>query len=128
MFEAVLCDVDSLSQTNLFFDSAIVLIAEYSRMASQRQCRHEGPSMRLKSTLKVFLQVLGAVYILMAEGEKSRGKAFPLVGFLSYLDSRSNQTQAVFGKKIGLQLTSLNGGLQGDHRETDTLTSASHTD
>ena len=36
-------------------------------------------------------------------GEKSIGKALLLVGFLSYLDSRTNQTQAVlFGEKMDL--------------------------
>ena len=32
---------------------------------------------------------------VMAGGEKTIGKALPLVGFLSYLDSRTYHTQAV---------------------------------
>ena len=35
----------------------------------------------------------------MAGGEKSIGKALLLVGFLSYLDTRTNQTQVVLLKK-----------------------------
>ena len=34
-------------------DSATALISEYSMMASQRQCRHDEPSLRLKSTAKI---------------------------------------------------------------------------
>ena len=36
---------------------------------------------------------------VMAGGEKSIGKALLLVGFLSYVDSRANQTQAVLLEK-----------------------------
>ena len=37
--------------------------------------------------------------LVMGGGEKSIGKALQLVGFLSYLDSRTNQTQAVILEK-----------------------------
>ena len=37
---------------------------------------------------------------VMAGGEKSIGKALPLVGFLSYLDSRTYDTKAVLLEKF----------------------------
>ena len=56
----------------------------------------------------------------MAGGEKPIGKALLLVGFLSYLDPRTNQTQAVLsGEKIGHRFTSLHGELRVSHRQTD---------
>ena len=78
-------------------------------MASQRQCRHERSSLRLKRTAKLFLQAPGA--FVMVGGGKLIGKALLLVGFTSYLDSRNYQTQAVhLGEKIGLLFISLHGG------------------
>ena len=58
---------------------------------------------------------------VMMGGEKSIAEARLLVGFLSYLDSRTCQTQAVIlGKKIALPFTSLHGGLRVGHRHTHT--------
>ena len=52
----------------------------------------------------------------MAGGEKSIGKTLLLVGFLSYIDLR---TQVVILEKIGPPFTSLHGELRVDHRHTD---------
>ena len=111
-------------QVQFFFGSGTALISESSRIASQRQCCQERPSLRFKGTAKFFLQAPGAVYICNGGGEKSIGKALLLVGFLSYLESRTNQTQAVFWKEIGPPFTSLHGELRVGHRQTDTLTDA----
>ena len=56
----------------------------------------------------------------MAGGEKSIGKALlPDGGGLSYLDSRTSQTQAVLLGKIGPPFTSLHGELRDKHRQTE---------
>ena len=59
---------------------------------------------------------------LMAGGEKSIGKALLLVGFLSYLDSRTIQTQADLLGKNGPPFTSLHDELRVGHRQTNRLT------
>ena len=54
---------------------------------------------------------------VMAGGEKSIRKALLLVGFLSYLDSRTNQAQAVLSEKSGPPFTSRHGELLVGHRQ-----------
>ena len=60
----------------------------------------------------------------MAGGEKLIGKALLLVGFLSYLDLHTNQTQAVlFGKKLDLHSPPFMVSYESvTDRLTDTLT------
>ena len=53
----------------------------------------------------------------MAGAEKSIGKALLQVRFLSYLDSRTNQTQAVLLEKSGPPFTSRHGELLVGHRQ-----------
>ena len=56
----------------------------------------------------------------MAGGKKSIGKALQLVEFLSFLYSRTNETQAVpLENKIGPPFTSPHGELGVDHRQTN---------
>ena len=50
-------------QGPILSDSATALILESNMMASQRQRRHDRPSLRLKSTAKSFLQAPGTVCI-----------------------------------------------------------------
>ena len=50
-------------QAPIFFSLGTALISESSGIASQRQCRHERPSLRFKSTAKFLLQAPGDVYI-----------------------------------------------------------------
>ena len=56
MFEA-----DLVFQGPTFSDSATELIPECSRLACQRQCRQEVPSLQMKSTAKFFLHAPSAV-------------------------------------------------------------------
>ena len=97
MLEADFWNGDSLSRPN-FFGSGTALIAESSRIASQRQCCQERPSLRLKGTAKFLPQAPSAVYICNG-GRKSIGKALLQVGFLSYLRSHNFHTQAVLLEK-----------------------------
>ena len=69
MFEAGLWNGDSLSRAN-FFGSGTALISESSRIASQRQCCQERPSLLLKGTAKFLLQAPGAVYICIGRRRK----------------------------------------------------------
>ena len=70
----------------------------------------------------------GPYTFVMVGGEKLLGKTLLLVGFLSYSDSHTYQTQAVLSGNIGLPFTSLYGGLRVGHRQTDTLRDLSQTD
>ena len=122
MFEADLRNVDSLSSTNSLRFGHCVDIGVYEDsfpapvlsgkviFALQKHSKASSSSARWLYTF------------VMARGEKSIGKALLLVGFLSYLDSRTNQTQAVLLEKIGPPFTSPHGELRVGHRQTDGLT------
>ena len=118
MFEADLWNVDSLSRAN-FFGSGTALISESRRIASQRQCCQERPSLRFKGTAKFLLQAPGAVYICNGGRRKVDRKGTSA--------SRTNQIQAVLLEKIGHSFTSLHGKLRVGHRQTDTLTDGRST-
>ena len=114
MFEADFWNGDSLSRA-IFFSSGTALIRESSRTASQHQCPRERSSLCFS---KVSPSCVRWLYtFVMAGGEKSIGKVLLQVGFLSYLDSRTNQTQAVLLEKSGPSITSRHGELLVGHRQ-----------
>ena len=73
-------------------------------MASQRQCCPERPSLRFKSTAKLFFKRPALDTFVMAGGEKSIGKALLPDGFLRKLGSPNLHTQAVL---LGINWTSI---------------------
>ena len=109
------------SHAPIFFGSGTALISESSRIASQRQCVRKGHLCASKAQRSFFFK-RPALYTFVMAGEKSIGKALLLDGFLSYLDSRTNQTPAVLLEKIGPPFTSLHVDLRVGHKQTDTLT------
>ena len=103
------------SHAPCLFSSGTALIPEFSRTASQHQCTRERPSLCFS---KVSPSCVRWLYtFVMAGGGKSIAKALLQVGFLSYLDSRTNQTQAVLLEKSGPPFTSRRGELLVGHRQ-----------
>ena len=99
MFEADLWNGDSLSSTNFFRFGRCVNIGV-------QQDSFPAPVLQgkaifvLKKHIKVSSSSVRWFYtFVIAGGEKSIGKALPLVGFLCYLDLRTNQTHAVLLQK-----------------------------
>ena len=108
------------SHASIFFSSGTALISESNRIASQRQSCQERPSLRFKGTAKFILRATGAVYICNGGRIKVDKKALLEVGFLSCLDSRTNQTQAFFlGNTNGPPFTSFHGELRAMDRQTE---------
>ena len=111
MFETDLWNDDSLSRANCFrFGHCVntgVQLDSFPAPVPQGKA-----SFALQKHSKVSPSNAQWLYtFVMAGGEKSIGKALLLVVFLSYLDSRTIQTQAVLLEKIGPPFTSVHGEL-----------------
>ena len=100
MLEAYLWNVDSHSRANLFW-------FEHCLNVEVQQDSFPAPVLPGKAIFvrQKHSEVLSSsarwlyTYYVMAGGEKSIGKALLQVEFLSYLDSRTNQTQSVLLEK-----------------------------
>ena len=122
MFEADVWNGDSLSRV-IFFGSGTALISKSSRIAYQRQCCQERPSLHFKGTAKFLFQAPGAVYICNGGRRKvdrkgtSAGRISWLLRFAQPPDSSGS-----FGEKTGHPFTSLHGALRAVDRQTERLT------